>query len=146
MSKVNLMVDVEGLVKEIKSLMLAAMCSSLQLTNYVYIKAKIAPYLKTIDDTNKELAKAIISKITEKYSVPWADTPQREIIMVQQMIDEIVPIITNHSPLQSKVEELKKKYDKLLDEVILAQDSGDLALKRLNDIDTSSQTIRDSNE
>ena len=34
--------------------------------------------------------------------------------------------------------ELQKKYDKLFEKVVLAQDSGALALKRLNDIDTSS--------
>lgn len=43
--------------------------------------------------------------------------------------------------LQPDVVELQKKYDKLLDAVVLAQDSGSLALKRLNDIDTSSEGI-----
>ena len=40
--------------------------------------------------------------------------------------------------LQPDVVELQKKYNKLFDAVVLAQDSGTLALKRLNDIDTSS--------
>lgn len=34
-------------------------------------------------------------------------------------------------------EKLQKKYDELLEAVVLAQDSRSLALERLNDIDTS---------
>lgn len=40
--------------------------------------------------------------------------------------------------LQPDVVELQKKYDELLEAVVLAQDSNTAALKRLMEIDTSS--------
>lgn len=46
--------------------------------------------------------------------------------------------VSPHLQPDPDVVELQKKYDKLLDAIVLAQDSGSLALKRLNDIDTSS--------
>ncbi len=63
MSKVNLTeTDIEGLIKEIQKMMLAARSSSLQLTNARYIAALIKPYLPPCQCLHQSRLKALKKK------------------------------------------------------------------------------------